>query len=69
MLQPHEVYGWQMTARAALLVLRRTRQAGRIEARGLMAALDREAAIPAELHPLCERLYLMQLAPASSSLH
>lgn len=69
MLQPHVVFGWQMTAHAALLVLRRTRQAGRQETRSLMTLLPLEEPIPAELFPLCSKLYLMQLAPASVSLH
>ncbi|MNR48778.1 hypothetical protein D3C85_1680620 [compost metagenome] len=69
MLQPHEVFGWQMTAHAALLVLRRTRQASRLEARSLMTLLPREDPIPPELFLLCSKLYLMQLAPASASLH
>ena len=69
MLKPHEAFGWQMTAHEALLVLRRTRQAGRQEARSLMTLLPLEEAIPAELFPLCQKLYLMQLAPASASLH
>jgi len=69
MLQPHELFGWQTTAHAALLVLRRTRQASRHEARSLMKLLWREEPIPAELFPLCSKLYLMQLAPVSASLH
>ena len=69
MLQPHVIFGWQMKAQAALLVLRRTRQACRHETRSLMTLLPRKEPIPAELFPLCSKLYLMQLAPASASVH
>lgn len=69
MVQPHEAFGWQMTAYSALLMLRRARQASRSETRSLLEVLDSGAAIPPELHPLCKKLYLMQLAPASASLH
>ena len=66
MLYLHEIYGWQMSAHQALLLLRRTGQADRVQARHLLSVLDsgREA-IPQSLAPLCERLYLMQVAPAN----
>ena len=66
MLQPHEIYGWQMSAHQALQLLRRTGQADRMQARHLLSVLDsgREMT-PPSLHLLCERLYLMQVAPAN----
>jgi len=66
MLHPHEIYGWQMSAHRALLLLRRTGQADRVQARHLLSVLDggREV-VPRSLAPLCERLYLMQVAPAN----
>lgn len=66
MLHPHEIYGWQMSAHRALQLLRRTGQAGRMQARHLLSVLDsgREV-IPPSLHLLCERLYLLQVAPAN----
>lgn len=65
-MQLHETYGWQMSARQALALLRQTGQANRLQARHLLSVLDsgREA-VPTSLAPLCERLYLMQLAPAN----
>ena len=65
-MQLHEIYGWQMSAHQALQLLRRTGQADRMQARHLLSVLDsgREM-IPPSLHPLCERLYLMQVAPAN----
>ena len=66
MVQLHETYGWQMNAHRALALLRRTGQANRLQARHLLSVLDsgREV-VPISLAPLCERLYLMQLAPAN----
>lgn len=66
MPQLHEIYGWQMNAHRALQLLRRTGQARRLEVRHLLSVLDsgREV-IPPSLHLLCERLYLMQVAPAN----
>ena len=65
-MQLHEIYGWQMNAHRALQLLRRTGQANRMQARHLLSVLDsgREM-IPPSLHPLCERLYLMQVAPGN----
>lgn len=65
-MQLHEIYGWQMNAHRALQILRRAGQADRVQARHLLSVLDsgREM-IPPSLHPLCERLYLMQVAPAN----
>jgi hypothetical protein len=65
-MQLHEIYGWQMKASQALALLRRTGQAQRLEVRHLLSVLDsgREV-IPASLAPLCERVYLMQVAPAN----
>ena len=66
MVQLHEIYGWQMSARQALVLLRRTGQANRLQARHLQSVLDSgRQVIPSNLAPLCERLYLMQLAPAN----
>ena len=62
----HEIYGWQMNAHRALQLLRRTGQAQRLEVRHLLSVMDggREV-VPPSLHPLCERLYLMQVAPGN----
>ncbi|ODT36959.1 MAG: hypothetical protein ABS55_04630 [Lautropia sp. SCN 70-15] len=66
MLHPHEIYGWQMSAHQALLILRRTGQADRVQARHLLSVLDSgQEAVPQSLAPLCERLYLMQVAPGN----
>lgn len=65
-MQLHEIYGWQMSAHRALVMLRRTGQAERQQARHLQSVLDsgREV-IPPSLHPLCRLLYLAQVAPAN----
>lgn len=66
MLQLHEIYGWQMNAHRALQLLRRTGQANRMQARHLLSVLGRgQEVIPPSLHLLCERMYLMQVAPAN----
>lgn len=65
-MQLHEIYGWQMNAHQALVLLRRTGQADRLQARHLQSVLDSgRQVLPRNLHPLCERLYLMQVAPAN----
>ena len=66
MLQPHAIYGWQMSAHQALQLLRQTGQANRTQARHLLEVLNSgQEVIPPSLHQLCERLYLMQVAPAN----
>ena len=64
MMSPHEIYGCEMSARKALAMLRKTGQVGRMQARLLLSALD-NGAIPLNLAPLCDKVYLMQLAPAN----
>lgn len=65
-MQLHEIYGWQMSARQALVLLRRTGQANRLQARHLQSVLDSgRATVPPNLHPLCRLLYLAQVAPAN----
>lgn len=65
-MQLHEIYGWQMSAHRALALLRRTGQAQRLEVRHLLSLLDsgREV-VPPSLAPLCEKVYLLQVAPAN----
>lgn len=64
MVPLHEIYGWQMTASKALALLRRTGQASRLETRHLLSLLN-SGRVPPSLHPLCEKVYLMQVAPAN----
>lgn len=62
----HQIYGWQMNAARALALLRKTGKANRLEVRHLLSVMDsgREV-IPPSLHPLCERMYLLQVNPAN----
>ena len=64
MMSPHEIYGCEMSARKALTVLRKTGQVDRVQALLLLSALD-NGSIPLSLAPLCDKVYLMQLAPAN----
>lgn len=62
----HEIWGLEMDGVQALTLLRQTGQASRLEARHLLSVLDSgRKEIPVSLHPLCNRLYLMQMAPGN----
>lgn len=68
MLQPHEIYGWQMNAGQALRLLRRLGRVSRQDARqmrSLMRPDVEDAAIPPSLWPACNLLYLAEVAPAN----
>ena len=65
-MQLHQIYGCQMSASQAVAMLRRTGQANRLQARQLLSALVSESEmLPVSLASLCEKVYLMQLAPAN----
>ena len=69
MLQPHQLYGWEMNAPQALRLLRRMGKVGRQDARqmrSLMRADLQDDRIPQRLWPVCNLLYLMEVAPANS---
>lgn len=54
---------FEMNAFQALIMLRRTRQIDKQEARAIWSYLDGESLIPERLWPLAEKVYLMQLRP------
>ena len=65
-MQLHQIYGCQMSASQAVAMPRRTGQANRLQARQLLSALVSESEmLPVSLAPLCDKVYLMQLAPAN----
>lgn len=69
MIQPHEIYGWQMSARRALALLRQSGQVTRLQARQLDSLLRSppldNSMIPDSLVPVCLKLYLAEVAPAN----
>lgn len=69
MLQPHQIYGWQMSARKALALLRQSGEVTRLQARQLDSLLRSppldNALIPESLVPVCLKLYLAEVAPAN----
>lgn len=67
LIQPHQVYGWQMNGRQALRLLRRLGRVSRQDARqmrSLMRAGLQDEAIPPRLWPVCNLLYLAEVGAA-----
>lgn len=67
MVQPHVMYGWQMTALQALALLRRMGEINRQQARQMRSLLvaEEEVQIPDSLVEVCERMYLAEVMPAN----
>lgn len=65
MLQLHEIYGWQMSALQAMRLLRRLGLVSRQDVRQMRSLLGREADVPPNLWPVCNLLYLAEVAPAN----
>lgn len=65
----HQIYGFDLTAKQALSLLLRIGQARPQDAKAMLEVLERGSRVPPQMSWLAERMYLVQLSPASRKRH